>query len=148
MDPVVKDGLLPARQKLATASRRVGCERFAKLLLMTEDIGSDVARIVDDGRPQPGAVVDIAQSRPTEPPPEPSSPFEGFQANGAGHTDRIVIEDVRGLMVLQRPVGHVKPKRDARDMAGRLLGLDVRFVSYGTPSREIVQIAKDFAQGC
>jgi hypothetical protein len=24
-------------------------------------------------------------------------------------------------------------------------GLDVRFVSYGTPSREIVQIAKDFA---
>jgi hypothetical protein len=24
-------------------------------------------------------------------------------------------------------------------------GLDVRFVSYGTPSREILQIAKDFA---
>jgi hypothetical protein len=24
-------------------------------------------------------------------------------------------------------------------------GLDVRFVSYGTPAREIVQIAKDFA---
>jgi len=27
-------------------------------------------------------------------------------------------------------------------------GLDVRFVSFGTPSREIVQIARDFAQKC
>jgi hypothetical protein len=26
--------------------------------------------------------------------------------------------------------------------------LDVRFVSYGTPSPEILQIAKDFAEKC